>query len=91
MNGKQKKVVKLVESMVRKVLNESNRVKYLPKSDYDKYNLAEFPNFSATGSVLGMKKLYYGKGAKLVKCGSYIYNVSSEPEIYDAAYDRPVK
>jgi hypothetical protein len=41
-----------------------------------------FPNFSKTGSVKGMKKLYYGKGALLVKCGAYIYNVSSDPQIY---------
>ena len=31
-----------------------------------------------------MKQLYYGKkkNALLVRCGSQIYNVSSEPEIY---------
>lgn len=33
-----------------------------------------------------MKKLYYGKDALLVKCGNYIYNVSSEPSIYAEAY-----
>jgi len=26
--------------------------------------------------------LYYGKDALLVRCGNYIYNVSSEPDIY---------
>lgn len=30
----------------------------------------------------GMKKLYYGVAALLVRCGSYIYNVTSEPNIY---------
>lgn len=29
-----------------------------------------------------MKKLYYGEDALLVRCGAYIYNVSSEPNIY---------
>ena len=29
-----------------------------------------------------MKKVYYGRDALLVRCGSYIYNVSSAPEIY---------
>lgn len=29
-----------------------------------------------------MKELYYGKNALWVRCGNYIYNVSSEPEIY---------
>ncbi|GIV43947.1 MAG: hypothetical protein KatS3mg035_1070 [Bacteroidia bacterium] len=42
----------------------------------------KFPNFHKSGSISGMKKLYYGKGALLVRCGSYIYNVSSDPQIY---------
>jgi len=29
-----------------------------------------------------MKKTYYGRDALLVRCGGYIYNVSSAPEIY---------
>lgn len=45
-------------------------------------DLSRFPNFSKTGSIKGMKKLYYGDNALLVKSGSYIYNVSSEPNIY---------
>lgn len=44
--------------------------------------LSEFPNFHKSGSIKGMKKLYYGKDALLVRNGSYIYNVTSEPEIY---------
>ena len=39
-------------------------------------------NFHRTGNITGMKQLYYGKNALLVRCGSQIYNVSSEPEIY---------
>lgn len=30
----------------------------------------------------GMKKQYYGVAALLVRCGSYIYNVTSEPNLY---------
>jgi hypothetical protein len=45
-------------------------------------DLSNFPNFSKTGSISGMKKLYYGKDALLVKKGAYIYNVSSQPDIY---------
>lgn len=45
-------------------------------------NLERFPNFHKTGSIKGMKALYYGKGSLLIKQGDYIYNVSSEPEIY---------
>lgn len=44
--------------------------------------LSDYPNFSSTGSVKGMKKLYYGKGALLIKQGAYIYNVSDTPDLY---------
>lgn len=43
---------------------------------------AVFPNFHKSGSISGMKKAYYGRDALLVRCDSYIYNVSSAPEIY---------
>ena len=62
------------------------RTKTIPAKDHDKYNLSDFPNFSKNGSIRGMKDMYYGKDALLVKCGSFIYNVSSSPEIYNAAY-----
>jgi len=47
--------------------------------------LRSFPNFHKSGSIIGMKKLYYDKNALLVKCGDYIYNVTSAPKIYAAA------
>lgn len=47
-------------------------------------NISQYPNFSATGSIKGMKEKFYGKNALLVRCGSYIYNVPSE--IYYRAY-----
>lgn len=43
----------------------------------------DYPNFSSTGNIGGMKKVY-GKSALLVKCDGYIYNVPKE--IYDKAY-----
>lgn len=46
-----------------------------------KHDLSVFPNFSASGSITGMKKLYYGKDALLIKSGGYIYKVTRE--IYD--------
>lgn len=55
------------------------RVKYLSTKIKD---LSQFPNFHASGNVKGVKKLYYGKDALLVRSGSYIYNVSSDPGIY---------
>lgn len=44
--------------------------------------LSNFPNFHKSGSIKGMKKMYYGKDALLIKAGNYIYNVSSQPNIY---------
>ena len=41
-------------------------------------NISNFPNFHKSGSIRGMKKLYYGKNAMLVRCGDYIYNVTSD-------------
>ncbi len=46
------------------------------------YLVRDLPNFSRTGSISGMKKLYYGKDSLLVRCGSFIYNVSSKPNVY---------
>ena len=57
------------------------KTKTLPADKKDLVS-GKFPNFSVTGSIKGMKDKYYGKDALLVKCGSYIYNVTSEPEIY---------
>lgn len=45
-------------------------------------DLSNFPNFSKTGSIRGMKAKYYGKDALLVKKGAYIYNVTNCPDIY---------
>lgn len=44
-----------------------------------------FPNFHKTGSVRGMKRLFYGQNCLLVRVGDYVYNVSSEPQIYNQA------
>ena len=48
--------------------------------------LDRFPNFHCSGSIRGMKEKFYGKDALLVRCGSYIYNVTSRPEIYHLAH-----
>lgn len=53
------------------------------KEQKEKWNLSQYPNFSATGSIAGMKKLYYGEDALLVRSGSWIYKVPQE--VYDAA------
>lgn len=58
------------------------RVKYLPIKRGLEIGIQQFPNFSVTGSIIGMKEKYYGKDALLVRCGSWIYNVTSRPDIY---------
>lgn len=45
------------------------------------HDFSIFPNFSVSGSIKGMKKLYYGMDALLIKSGSYIYKVTQE--VYD--------
>ncbi|MGJ0872128.1 MULTISPECIES: hypothetical protein [Bacteroidaceae] len=58
------------------------KAKTLYTRDAERARISRFPNFHRTGSITGIKRLYYGKNALLVRCGSWIYNVSSEPEIY---------
>ena len=53
------------------------RVKYLKVKDGERLNISQFPNFSVTGSVKGMKDKYYGRNALLVRCGSWIYYVGN--------------
>ena len=45
------------------------RVKTVYVKDKQRLNLSRFPNFSVTGALL-------------VRCGSWIYNVTSRPDIY---------
>lgn len=61
------------------------RVRYLTIQKGEIHHISEYPNFHKSGSVEGMRKLYYGKDALLVQCGSYIYNVTSNPRIYHDA------
>ena len=56
------------------------RTKYLPIKHKNK--VKNLPNFHQSGSIKGMKEKFYGRDALLVKCGSYIYNVTSKPNIY---------
>lgn len=62
------------------------KTKTLKVKDGEKLGIDQYPNFSKNGNIRGMKNLYYGKDALLVRCGNYIYNVTSNPAIYDMAY-----
>jgi len=61
------------------------KVKKLSVQNGVELNIDEYPNFHKSGSIKGMKKLYYGKDSLLVRCGDYIYNVTSNPTIYSKA------
>lgn len=57
------------------------RVKTLPASQAHRVS-GRFPIFHRSGSVVGMRRMYYGASALLVRCGQWIYNVTAEPAIY---------
>jgi len=57
------------------------KTKTVKKGDL-KHDLSIFPNFSSSGSIIGMKNKYYGKDALLIRSGSYIYKVT--PEVYNS-------
>ncbi len=61
------------------------RVKRMTIEEGKRHGLSRFPNFHRTGSVRGMKRLYYGNDCLLVRCGDFVYNVTSEPQIYNLA------
>jgi hypothetical protein len=48
----------------------------------DILDLDNYPNFHRSGNVKGMREKFYGKDALLLQCGEYIYNLSSNPELF---------
>lgn len=60
------------------------RIKYLKREMGKEVNISNFPNFHRTGYVPYWRGVY-GKNALMVQCGSYIYNVTSAPHIYEMA------
>lgn len=59
------------------------KTRYMKVAKGKAIGISRFPNFSATGSIRGMKTKYYGKNALLVRCGMWIFNVPRS--IYDQA------
>lgn len=53
-------------------------VRRITKEEGKRVNISRFPNFHKSGSIRGMKSV----AALLVRCGCYIYNVTSEPNFY---------
>ena len=65
------------------------RVRYLPVAEGKRLHIEAYPCFHVSGSISGMRKHFYGEKAMLVRCGSYIYNVSAGShgsDIYYAAH-----
>ena len=59
------------------------KTKYMKVARGKQFGIEQYPNFHYSGSIIGMKKRFYGKKALLVRCGSWIYRVPKA--IYDAA------
>lgn len=49
-------------------IQETMRVRKMTIAEGKRVRIDRFPNFHKTGSVAGMKKLYYGQNCLLVKC-----------------------
>lgn len=57
-------------------------LRYIEVSKREHLHLDDYPSFHASGSISGMRKKFYGDEALLVRCGSYIYNVSKNSKLY---------
>ena len=62
------------------------KVKTMTLKQGAEYGIGNYPNFHCSGSVIGMKRMFYGENALLVRCGQFIYNVTSNPKIYNRAH-----
>lgn len=60
-------------------------IKKLNKADKHLVS-GKFPNFSATGNIYAMRKIY-GENCMLVECDGYIYDVQSDPSVFKNAYN----
>lgn len=56
-------------------------LRLINKNLFEKYNMDSFPSMHRRFPLREIRK-YFGRKAMLVRCGSYIYNVSKNPEIY---------
>ena len=68
------------DPIIDKPLKGNPPMRYLPVSEGKRLGIGRFLSFSSSGSISGMKKKFYGEDARLVKSGSYIYNVTDGGE-----------
>ena len=49
--------------------------KYVKSTPTNNRLLSWYPNAGPNANITGMRNLYWGKNAYIIKCGAYIYNV----------------
>lgn len=54
------------------------KYKYTSTRNYNRLNLWRFPSAGPNPSIKGMRKLYWGDDAYIMKCGNYAYKVDHE-------------
>lgn len=52
--------------------------KYVRATAENEKTLSRYPNAGPRPNIAGMRRLYWGNGAYIIKCGQYAYNVPSE-------------
>lgn len=53
----------------------NRRYIYISVKHYDVLNLSDCPSTGRYGNVQGMRNLYWGKDAFVIRCGAYAYKV----------------
>ena len=54
------------------------KYKYVPSTPHNESILQEYPNAGPYPNITGMRKLYWGADALVIRCGAYAYNVPYE-------------
>lgn len=57
----------------------------LPATKANQQALDNLPNFGPNGNLTGMRLHFGWEDAMPVKCGAYVYDCTSRPEIYNRA------
>ena len=75
-------VLTTIKQRLQRIGGVSMKTRYLSVKHKELVS-GKYPNFHVSGSIAGMKRMFYGENAMLVRCGQWIYNVPKE--IYDMA------
>lgn len=54
------------------------KYKYVPATPHNQRILEQYPNAGPRPNIKGMRKLYWGDDALLIRCGAYVYKVPYE-------------